>query len=220
MKLNGEGLVPNSKDSKDDKIGTKEPIVNGSDKNDTIVNGDPQKELDCDISSSVNTKVVSNGINSDSDDPKTNKSEEKPEVIKLVCPIKPEGKQASENKKDKKTKMVDKSGDSENKKEPAKDKKPEKKKDTKDDGTVYKIDGADKVNGDSSNKAINGDGDRESSPSEDGDEKKRDAEVVFIQDMGFTVKIVSPGAEPLDIQVRAFLFTEIRKCYVAEDIDN
>lgn len=32
-------------------------------------------------------------------------------------------------------------------------------------------------------------------------EKKDDQEVVFIQDMGFTVKIVSPGIEPFDIQV-------------------
>ncbi|XP_015110281.1 clustered mitochondria protein homolog [Diachasma alloeum] len=38
----------------------------------------------------------------------------------------------------------------------------------------------------------------------DNDEKEKDGndqEVVFIQDMGFTVKIVSPGAEPFDIQV-------------------
>ncbi|XP_011307260.1 clustered mitochondria protein homolog [Fopius arisanus] len=38
----------------------------------------------------------------------------------------------------------------------------------------------------------------------DNDEKEKegnDQEVVFIQDMGFTVKIVSPGAEPFDIQV-------------------
>jgi protein TIF31 len=30
---------------------------------------------------------------------------------------------------------------------------------------------------------------------------KEEQEVVFIQDMGFTVKIVSPGTEPFDIQV-------------------
>ncbi|CAH0585711.1 unnamed protein product [Chrysodeixis includens] len=201
MKVNGEGSIPSEKDSKDDKIGTKEPIVNGTDKTETIVNGDPKKELDCDISSSDNAKVVSNGINSDSDDPKLNKSEEKPEVTKVVCPNKPEGKQVSEKKKDKKAKMADKSNDSEKKKESSKDKSTEGKKE---EGTVNNVESdkanADKVNGDSS-KAVNGDGDRESSPSEDGDEKKRDAEVVFIQDMGFTVKIVSPGAEPLDIQV-------------------
>lgn len=98
--------------------------------------------------------------------------------------------------------MADKSNDSEKKKESAKDKNTESKKD---DGPVNNIEGADKVNGDSS-KVLNGDGDRESSPSEDGDEKKRDAEVVFIQDMGFTVKIVSPGAEPLDIQVLFVFF--------------
>ncbi|KAH9644877.1 hypothetical protein HF086_007965 [Spodoptera exigua] len=200
MKVNGEGLIPNSNDSKSDKISTKEPIVNGTDKNDTIVNGDPKKELDCDISSSDKTKVVSNGINSDSADTKTNKSEEKDEVIKQVCPIKPEGKQISENKKEKKAKTTDKTNDSEKKKESTKDKNTDGKKEKKDDGTTNKVDGGDKVNGESS-KTLNGEGDRESSPSEDGDEKKRDAEVVFIQDMGFTVKIVSPGAEPLDIQV-------------------
>lgn len=204
MKVNGEGLIPNSNDSKPDKISTKEPIVNGTDKNDTIVNGDPKKELDCDISSSSdNTKVVSNGINSDSNDTKTNKSEEKVEVIKQVCPIKPEGKQISENKKEKKTKTADKTNDTEKKKDSAKDKNADGKKEKKDDGTVHKGDAGDKVNGECS-KTLNGEGDRESSPSEDGDEKKRDAEVVFIQDMGFTVKIVSPGAEPLDIQVTTF----------------
>ncbi|GLV34583.1 clueless [Carabus blaptoides fortunei] len=33
------------------------------------------------------------------------------------------------------------------------------------------------------------------------EDKKEEQEVVFIQDLGFTVKIVSPGAEPFDIQV-------------------
>lgn len=33
------------------------------------------------------------------------------------------------------------------------------------------------------------------------EDKKDEQEVVFIQDMGFTVKILSPGAEPFDIQV-------------------
>lgn len=33
--------------------------------------------------------------------------------------------------------------------------------------------------------------------------KKEEQEVVFIQDLGFTVKIVSPGIEPFDIQVRS-----------------
>lgn len=37
------------------------------------------------------------------------------------------------------------------------------------------------------------------------DDKKEEQEVVFIQDMGFTVKIISPGAEPFDIQVRYFI---------------
>jgi len=43
---------------------------------------------------------------------------------------------------------------------------------------------------------------------EDGDENKEncntcknDQEVVFIQDLGFTVKVAAPGVEPFDIQV-------------------
>lgn len=43
--------------------------------------------------------------------------------------------------------------------------------------------------------AVNGDVQAEEKKSSD------EQEVVFIQDMGFTVKIVSPGAEPFDIQV-------------------
>lgn len=46
-------------------------------------------------------------------------------------------------------------------------------------------------------------------PTEKGDgetaeDKKEEQEVVFIQDLGFTVKIVSPGVEPFDIQVRNY----------------
>lgn len=41
---------------------------------------------------------------------------------------------------------------------------------------------------------------KEKNESPDNDAKTKD-EVVFIQDMGFTVKIVSPGAESFDIQV-------------------
>lgn len=33
------------------------------------------------------------------------------------------------------------------------------------------------------------------------DENKSKDEVVFIQDVGFSVKIISPGADPFDIQV-------------------
>ncbi|CAB3261476.1 unnamed protein product [Arctia plantaginis] len=192
IKINGEGSILK------DKIATKEPIVNGSENlSETIVNGDPKKELDCDISSSDNANIVSNGINSDSDDPKSNKSDDKPEVP-LTYPNKTaEGKQTIEKKKDKKTKMTNKRNDSDKKNESAKDKNTEEKKLEE---NVNNIDNTDKVKGDN-NTVVNGDGDRESSLSEDGDEKKRDAEVVFIQDMGFTVKIVSPGAEPLDIQV-------------------
>jgi len=44
-------------------------------------------------------------------------------------------------------------------------------------------------------------------------DKEKDAaneqEVVFIQDMGFTVKIVSPGAEPFDIQVSSMELVQV-----------
>ena len=33
------------------------------------------------------------------------------------------------------------------------------------------------------------------------DEKKDDQDVVFVQDVGFTIKITAPGVEPFDIQV-------------------
>lgn len=49
-------------------------------------------------------------------------------------------------------------------------------------------------------------GEIETNEKGDGD-KKEEPEVVFIQDMGFTVKIVSPGTEAFDIQVR------MRNCY-------
>lgn len=35
-------------------------------------------------------------------------------------------------------------------------------------------------------------------------------EVVFIQDMGFTVKIVSPGADPFDIQVSSMELVQVQ----------
>lgn len=44
-------------------------------------------------------------------------------------------------------------------------------------------------------------------------DKEKDAtneqEVVFIQDMGFTVKIVSPGSEPFDIQVSSMELVQV-----------
>lgn len=45
--------------------------------------------------------------------------------------------------------------------------------------------------------------DNEKSSLKDNDKEKSgdDQEVIFVQDMGFTVKISSPGAEPFDIQV-------------------
>ncbi|XP_049873829.1 clustered mitochondria protein homolog [Pectinophora gossypiella] len=194
-KINGEGSILSDNDSKKDKLGTKEPIVNGTETTcENVINGDP-KHSDCDISSSDN-KLVTNGTNSDSDDTKSNKSDEGQEVIAAVIPNK--GKQASDRKKDKKVKSSDKNSEAEKKNESDKNKKTEEKKGDGKTKSTDKV--SDKVNGESS-KVMNGEKDRESSPSEEGDEKKQDAEVVFIQDLGFTVKIVSPGAEPLDIQV-------------------
>lgn len=44
-------------------------------------------------------------------------------------------------------------------------------------------------------------------------DKEKDAtneqEVVFIQDMGFTVKIISPGSEPFDIQVSSMELVQV-----------
>lgn len=43
---------------------------------------------------------------------------------------------------------------------------------------------------------------KEETAKEDGEEaKKDDSDVVFVQDVGFTVKIIAPGLEPFDIQV-------------------
>lgn len=44
-------------------------------------------------------------------------------------------------------------------------------------------------------------------------DKDTDQEVVFIQDMGFTVKIVSPGSEPFDIQVSSMELVQVRAIY-------
>ena len=42
---------------------------------------------------------------------------------------------------------------------------------------------------------------RENEKEKEGD-KKDEQDVVFVQDVGFTVKITAPGVEPFDIQVR------------------
>ncbi|XP_053609016.1 clustered mitochondria protein homolog isoform X2 [Plodia interpunctella] len=208
-KVNGDTLSsdPNKKD-----FGTKETIVNGTQNSiENILNGDPKKDTDCDIiSSSDNPKVVTNGINSDSDETKSSKSDEGSVVdvaLPAVCPVKVSENKVSDRKKEnKKAKATDKNSDTEKKKEPIKNKVTETKKEddkpknVENDKSKNVENVSDKVNGECS-KILNGEKDRESTPSEDGDDKKRDAEVVFIQDMGFTVKIVSPGAEPLDIQV-------------------
>ncbi|XP_041979398.1 clustered mitochondria protein homolog isoform X1 [Aricia agestis] len=192
-KVNGEKNTPVANDSKTNKLSTKEQIMNGNECVD-VVNGDQKKESLCDISSSNNnhTKIVSNGVNSDSDDTKSSKSDDANDVnsnsAKTKGDAKPVGNKKKENKKNN---AMDKTKDT--KKKTANIDKPENNKEKEEEKEV------EKVNGDC--KETNGEKERESSPSEDDDDKKRDAEVVFVQDMGFTVKIVSPRAEPLDIQV-------------------
>lgn len=43
--------------------------------------------------------------------------------------------------------------------------------------------------------------DHKESNKETEEEKKEDPDVVFVQDVGFTIKIMAPGVEPFDIQV-------------------
>ncbi|XP_045772726.1 clustered mitochondria protein homolog [Maniola jurtina] len=194
-KINGESSLP---DNNKDKLSTKESIMNGTENtNIDVVNGDLKNISDCDISSS--DKLVSNGINSDSDDAKSNKSNDGNENIVLTedLPLKVSQPKSviSKKKEIKKNVPLDKPNESE-KKKPVSEittediKEEEVVKQTENDNDKIEV-----------AKVVNGEKERESSPSEDGDEKKRDAEVVFIQDLGFTVKIVSPRAEPLDIQV-------------------
>ncbi|CAG9786744.1 unnamed protein product [Diatraea saccharalis] len=198
-KINSQESISN--DSKKNVISTKEPIVNGTENSHAKkINGNKKKDSDCDISSNDNTKVVTNGINSDLSVTKSSTSNEVRDVtVPAVCPIKvSDSKQAPEKKKDNnKIKGMTNTNDTGKKSDSAL-KIAESKKD--DDLTKNCDKQTDKTNGESS-KMVNGDKYRESTPSEDDDDKKRDPEVLFIQDMGFTVKIVSPGAEPLDIQV-------------------
>ncbi|XP_013164732.1 PREDICTED: clustered mitochondria protein homolog isoform X2 [Papilio xuthus] len=197
-KVNGEDSSSKPDDSKKDETSTKEPILNGTEiTNENIVNGDPKTYSDCDISSSDNGKVVTNGVTSDSDDNKSIKSEEV-KKMKSSPATEVETKQTNDKKKvNKKATATEKSIETDNKKTTTNQVTEDKKEEVSNTKTENELE---KTNGEL--KLVNGDKDlRESSPSEDGDEKKKDAEVVFIQDLGFTVKIVSPGAEPLDIQV-------------------
>ena len=51
---------------------------------------------------------------------------------------------------------------------------------------------------------------KDKSEKEDNDKDAgSEQEIVFIQDMGFTVKIVSPGAEPFDIQVSSMELVQV-----------
>lgn len=52
---------------------------------------------------------------------------------------------------------------------------------------------------------------KEGSDSDKDKDGSNEQEVVFIQDMGFTVKIVSPGAEPFDIQVSSMELVQVRR---------
>lgn len=65
-------------------------------------------------------------------------------------------------------------------------------------------------------------GEKEKDEKNDPKDKEKDVsneqEVVFIQDMGFTVKIVSPGAEPFDIQVSSMELVQVgEKVYAQFD---
>lgn len=57
---------------------------------------------------------------------------------------------------------------------------------------------------DSKNKDEEAEGDKDKDK-----ESTTEQEVVFIQDMGFTVKIVSPGADPFDIQVSSMELVQV-----------
>ena len=43
---------------------------------------------------------------------------------------------------------------------------------------------------------------KEESSNSDAKKDEKDQDVVFVQDVGFTVKIVAPNLEPFDVQVR------------------
>ena len=49
--------------------------------------------------------------------------------------------------------------------------------------------------------SINGEKGLNTESDEKEDEKKDEQDVVFVQDVGFTIKITAPGVEPFDIQV-------------------
>ncbi|VVC89605.1 unnamed protein product [Leptidea sinapis] len=193
--VNGDSSISNNNNYKKSKLGTKEPITNGAEAIEVIVvNSDPLENTECDISSNDNTKLVSNGIDSDMHVKKDEETGKNGVLNSKRNPIKNK-ENVSKKKENKKAVSIDKSEDKNN---------TSNKCDTNDkqetNGPIKEESKSEETSGDSE-KVVNGDKERESSPSEDGDEKKGDAEVVFIQDMGFTVKIVSPGAEPLDIQV-------------------
>lgn len=71
-------------------------------------------------------------------------------------------------------------------------------KSSKDPGGKPLTNGVSLTNGDADHEEVEK---GETEASEKAGDKKEEPEVVFIQDMGFTVKIVSPGTEAFDIQV-------------------
>lgn len=62
--------------------------------------------------------------------------------------------------------------------------------------------GLDKTDNDSKNNDVSHSDD--SSEENTDNEKKQDTEIIFIQDLGFNVKIVCPGTEAFEIQVCCF----------------
>lgn len=192
-KINGENATQSDSNNKVNNLGTKEPIVNGKvSQCENVVNGDAKKDSNCDTSSSNVTNIVaSNGAISDSDDNKSSQSEDGVDSSNK-CPVKVECKKKPDKKGDKKkNKNAEKNAEANKKKECPRNKVVEEKKEV----ITEKVNNKDETE---NKEIVEKEGD---TAKEDGEEKKQETEVVFIQDMGFTVKIVSPGAEPLDIQV-------------------
>lgn len=71
-----------------------------------------------------------------------------------------------------------------------------------------KVESKEKDKDEKDNSTADNDKDKDKS-SVDNTSNGSDNEVVFIQDMGFTVKIVSPGAESFDIQVSSMELVQV-----------
>ena len=90
------------------------------------------------------------------------------------------------------------------------DKSVEASKKHKDDQNVVKKSTDITGSGDESSSTHSSLDDKESNKEKE-DDKKEDQDVVFVQDVGFTIKIMAPGVEPFDIQVKHPTAVEIFK---------